>query len=180
MTLLDDKRINKIKTILQYLLKRKIKGITAEVGVYGGDISRMIAETFKKKHYAFDTFEGLQDVEKVDGDKIENGMFKADYDMVKKNLNLKNIEIVKGYFPKTFKKKYKKDYAFVHIDVDTYKSTLNCIDIFYPLVVKKGFIVIDDYNCSKTPGAKEAIDWFVKKNNIKLMIGEHPQAIIQK
>ena len=178
--MLSPARIDRLEKICEYIIKKNIKGISAEVGVYKGGSSIAIHNVLNRRHYAFDTFDGLRDVGDKDGTKMENGMFATELSGVRKLFKDTNIKIVRGYFPDSLKKIHTQAYSLVHIDCDTYESIKSCLEFFYPLVSGKGFLVMDDYNCTSTPGAKLAVDEFVDKHGCKFMEGPHPQGIIQK
>jgi O-methyltransferase len=46
------------------------------------------------------------------------------------------------------------------VDVDIYRSVLDCCRFFYPRLVTGGAIVFDDYGRNSCPGAKAAVDEF--------------------
>ncbi len=50
------------------------------------------------------------------------------------------------------------EFSFVHLDVDTYRSTLKCLEYFYTRINAGGAIISHDYNSA--PGVKKAIDEF--------------------
>lgn len=49
-------------------------------------------------------------------------------------------------------------YCFVYVDVDTYRTTCDAIDYFWPLLVSGGKLVIDDYDWEPCAGIKKAVD----------------------
>ena len=55
-----------------------------------------------------------------------------------------------------------KKFAFVHVDVDLYQPTLDSLKFFYPRLLPGGVIVVDDYGYSVFPGAKRAVDEFLR------------------
>ncbi len=54
------------------------------------------------------------------------------------------------------------EYSFVHIDVDLYQPTLDCLNFFYNRMIPGGIIISDDYKWQHTPGVKRAFDEFFK------------------
>lgn len=145
----------------------KFKGDLAEVGVYKGGSARIIAEAKgpQRALHLFDTFEGLQDVKSdVDSKQFFDGLFATSFEAVKRSLApYKNIHFYKGYFPGTAKPIQKKRFSFVHLDVDTYESTLSCLKFFYPRMVKGGIIISHDYISAK--GVRKAFtEFFADKN----------------
>ncbi len=47
----------------------------------------------------------------------------------------------------------------MHLDVDLYESTLNCLKLFYPKMSEGGVIITHDYTLSE--GVKKAFDEFI-------------------
>ena len=70
----------------------------------------------------------------------------------------KNVFFHKGLFPTTAESIKNNKFSFVHIDVDTYKSTLNCLNTFYLQMSRGGIIISHDY--SSVLGVKKAFDDF--------------------
>ena len=135
-----------------------IEGDYAEVGVFKGSTSKAICEAKQDKHfYIFDTFGGLPEISKVD-ERFKTGMFDSSFERVKKKLSkYKNVHIFKGTFPETGTEIKNKKFAFVHLDVDIYKSTIECLDFFYDRMSKGGIIISHDYH---TKGVKKAFNEF--------------------
>lgn len=146
---------------------QKIKGHIAEVGVYRGGSARIIGNFKKnKKLYLFDTFEGLPKVEKVDA-KVgyHKNQYYGSYEFVKKSFEkIPSVFIYKGMFPDTAKPIKNKKFSYVNLDVDIYKSTLDCLKFFYPKMIKGGIIMSHDYITSddSISGVRKAFDEFFR------------------
>ena len=100
-----------------------------------------------QRSHLFDTFdEGMPEPQSIlDGD-LRKGQTKASLKEVKKNLkNYKNIYFYKGVFPKSAKGIRSKSFSLVNLDVDLYQSTRDCLDFFYPKMVRGGIILTHDY-----------------------------------
>lgn len=138
----------------------KIDGDIAEVGVYKGGSARLIYEATKKAIHLFDTFEGLPDIcEHDDPEQFHKGDYSASLESVKSYLkNYPNISFYKGFFPSTAEPLKNRRFSFIHLDVDIYESTLNCLKFFYSKMSKGGVIISHDYSGSK--GVKRAFDEF--------------------
>lgn len=180
--------------LLNDLLKASPReGVIVECGVGVGFTLSILSNISEKKIYAFDSFEGFPEDLSVKEDK---NLFKVlkyskwnyklmTIDLVKKNL-LKNgilendldekIIFNKGFFPKSFKG-FDKPISFLHLDVDLYQSYKDCLEFFYPKLLKGGIVTFDEYTVDyelkkkkgwSFSGAKIAIDEFVEKNNLKL------------
>lgn len=140
----------------------KRKGALAEVGVYMGGSAKVMCEAKKDNLlYLFDTFEGLPEPQKIDGGAYNKGDYNASYENVKNYLKgYKNIKIYKGLFPQSADEEVKcQKFIFVHLDVDIYKSTLDCLKFFYPRMEKGAILISHDY---LDKGVKKAFDEFFK------------------
>lgn len=140
---------------------QKTKGVMAEVGVYYGGTARIISFARKdnRKLVLFDTFEGIPEIEDIDKENYKIGDFAAPLEQVKKNLeDCLNIEFCEGVFPGSAGNYINEKFSFVHLDVDTFKSTKGCLDFFYPKMEKGGVIVSHDYKVVQ--GVTKAFDDF--------------------
>lgn len=165
-----------------------VPGDIVECGVYKGvSLSRLIKfrEIFEniwsKKIIAFDTFGEFPKTQYEFWKKERRNFIKEagdrksvplrNYVRLLKSQNLyHNIDLIKGDVGKTLKK-YKKEnprlrLSLLHIDVDLYESTKVCLTELFPLVVRKGIIILDDYN--KFGGASRAIDEFFRNKKIQI------------
>lgn len=142
---------------------KKIDGDIAEVGVYRGGSAKLICEAKENRPlHLFDTFEGLPDLCEIDDpEQFHKGKFLASLESVKDCLKkYPNVHFYKGLFPSTAEPIKSKKFSFVHLDVDLYESTLNCIEFFYPRMSSGGIIISHDY--TSTPGVRKAFDGFFK------------------
>ena len=148
----------------------KLDGDMAEVGVYQGGSAKLIAEVKNEKElYLFDTFEGLPKVSEKDthfGTSYwKTGEFSnTSLENVENYLsNYKNIYCYKGKFPETSEPIKTKKFSFVHLDVDLFQSTIDCLEFFYPRMINGGIILTHDYH---TDGVKQAFNEFCKDKKI--------------
>ena len=150
----------RLKAIVECLIESaELKADTAEIGVASGLTSRIISTlNAGSTHWACDTFQGLADVSEIDGPHLRNGMLKWRLDETMIELNgIENIHVIKGYFPDSATDKMKDSlYKLVHIDVDTYKSTLAAWEFFKDRMVTGGAIVFDDVLSPRCLGAMKA------------------------
>ena len=71
------------------------------------------------------------------------------------------VKIYPGFIPGTFGPVDKKTFSFVHIDVDLYHSTKDCIEFFYPRLTRGAIVIDDDYGFPRYRlAAKKALDDF--------------------
>ena len=159
-------------------------GDMAEVGVYQGGSAKLICEVKKEKTlHLFDTFEGLPQVTKEDthfGIEYWNtGEFKnTSIENVQKYLaKYKNVKFYKGKFPETSEPIEKIQFSFVHLDVDLYQSTLDCLQFFFPRMVKGGIIMTHDFH---TSGVRKAFEEYFNDKQIPQIELSSSQCLIVK
>lgn len=166
-----------------------LHGEFAEVGTYEGFTSEFISKFISKDKLFFlcDTFSGLADVSADDPNiNMSNGDLKVEVEHFKKMnpfCENTNTIIVPGYFPDSSTGDMNiTRYAFVHIDTDTYISTLKSLQYFYPKMVNGGIIVVHDYrNHNGTLGVRKAVDIFmIDKEDSLSTRGDTTQGIITK
>ena len=167
-----------------------LEGDTAECGVLAGDGSFIICRALNgaKRHHLFDSFEGLSDIQPEDvherGDvkQYASGDVSLSEQKVRENLSVftDRLAFHKGWIPERFPEVKDRQFAFVHVDVDLYEPTRDCLEFFYPRLVPGGMIVCDDYGMLSCPGAYKAVNDYCEK------AGVHPahltcgQALIVK
>jgi len=159
----------------------KIEGDIAEVGIYKGASAKLIRGATKKHLYLFDTFEGLPSLcAKDDPKRFQKGNYSAVFEDVKNYLkDCRNIHFYRGRFPLTADPIKDKQFSFVHLDVDIYESTLNCLKFFYPRMSRGGVIISHDYHGSD--GVKAAFDeFFDEKPEIIIEVYSTDQCLIVK
>jgi hypothetical protein len=142
-----------------------IFGQFVEVGIGDGTTSQLILNLKNKDKTLFmcDTFEGLVDVGQFDS--LPNGFACYSYEWFTKAnqyVNDPDVTLVNGYFPDSATEEMNNSkYSFVHIDVDTYESTLKSLEYFSTRMTVGGVIVSHDYINQYTPGVARAIDEFM-------------------
>jgi hypothetical protein len=162
-----------------------VEGDVVEIGVYSGGSAKLLNK-YKlpnKRLYLFDTFDGWKDCGEHDkGGAISNGgMFFRDYEYVKRIFEGHNVEVIRGYFPDNVPAGFgDKRFSYVHLDVDTYLSTLNSLKYFYGKVSQGGVFMLHDYISVDAPGVKKAVDEFISDKVEKVVCLVDSQAMIVK
>lgn len=178
------------KLVYQYEIYKMIKNIPGDVvefGVFKGSslikfltFREILENNSSRKFYAFDAFGKFprSKTKKFDEEFIKKFEKDAGHGIKIKKLQsilqkkgFKNFELIKGDINLTaldFLKKNKSiKISLLHLDLDTYFVTRKILEKFFNNVVKKGIILIDDYNVSE--GVTRAIDEFLKgKKDIQL------------
>jgi len=184
-TLLDENRLyviyQAIRTVLrhveQYHLHKELLPVV-EVGVYRGGSSYFIASAFKEllgqevPMYSIDTFTGHPAlITKYDTHHTAGRFGDTDYVDVSAYLSrFTRLEVIKGDIVEMLLTKGREDslnspYGFVHIDVDIYEPTLDCLKYFGEHLAVGGIIVVDDYEAEKCPGVKQAVTEYLAKHS---------------
>lgn len=170
-----------LKNLAQEFNEEKIIGDCAEVGVFRGESARKINNYFSdRKLHLYDTFEGFSakdtEIEHQFGRKnVKEGQFKdTSIDIVMQDMKYpQQIIIHKGYFPDTAQNLSEK-FCFVRIDLDLYEPTRAALDIFEPLMVRGGIMLVHDYFGEQYPGIKKVVKQFMHNHPSlsKLPIGD--------
>jgi hypothetical protein len=151
----------------------RLMGEMAEVGVYQGGSAKLICEAKgERKLHLFDTFEGLPRVSEKDthfGMRFwsDKGFSNTSLGSVSNLLQGYNdVYLYKGKFPETSAPIRNSKFSFVHLDVDLYESTLDCLKFFYPRLIKGGIILTHDYH---TNGVQSAFKEFFQEEHIPII-----------
>ncbi len=163
-TLVSADRCHVLYTLLRQALG--VEGDVWECGVYRGGTAAMLAALLAerkstKRLFLFDTFEGMPATDAAK-DKHLGGDF-ADTSAREVADYVGHAELCvirKGFIPETFAGLESARIAFAHIDVDIYRSIIDCLDFIWPRLSPGGFVVFDDYGFASCPGARAAVDEF--------------------
>ena len=181
---------------VEYIVKNNIEGNFVECGVWRGGSSMVIAKTLMKFDctnrliFLYDTYEGMsvpteKDVNK-DGYLADKMMLTAhkedpnsvwccaDLNDVTTNMQntgypISNISFVKGKVEDTIPAMIPDGkIALLRLDTDWYESTLHELKYLYPLLVKNGVLIIDDYG--HWQGARLAVDEYFLETKTNLLL----------
>lgn len=189
-TMVGYARLSNVYELANMVEKNKTEGVFAECGVWKGGCAAVMAFMAQKfgsgrKIWLFDSFEGLPEPTKEDGEiassyalnKTEGKLKTIDkcvaslkdveevfFKVLK--LNKENIIISKGWFQDTLPSAKQKigKIAILRLDGDWYESTKCCLDNLYDNVIIGGYVVLDDYGYWE--GAKRALDEFFVERKI--------------
>lgn len=150
-------------------------GCIVEVGVYkGGTASYLteLAEKQNRKIFLYDTFSGMPFADDIDPWKKGSFSEGVNYESIKKHLPYATV--IQGIFPESAIEMPK--IAFAHIDVDQYKSYIDCINYLSPMMVEGGIMWFDDY---ELPGAEKAIKELIGLDKLIWASCGHQRAYIR-
>jgi O-methyltransferase len=144
-----------------------VPGAVGEVGSFRGGSAYFLASAFKaidgreRRMHIFDTFEGHPTTVDMSRETFHKpGLFaETSYDEVKQYLSpFKELQIHKAEFSVGAAKLQEPVFAFAHIDVDIYQTSLDALEYFGSRMPVGGVIVVDDYTAPKCPGVAQAVD----------------------
>lgn len=146
-----------------------LKGDFVECGVSTGITSRAIAEYCSfcdstKSFYLVDTFAGIplsqasEEENYLSKSKNERHYFDS-FSLVQNNFNdYPNVHPVRGTVPEILSSIPVELVAFIHIDMNIAYPEVAALEYFWPLMVKGGIVVLDDYGSQAHAIQKKAID----------------------
>ena len=165
-TLVSADRCHVLYTLLRQAFH--VPGDIWECGVYRGGTAAMLAAMLaeqcrSKRLFLFDTFDGMPQTD-AERDRHRKGDFAdTSVESVCAYVGHADLCVVrKGFIPDTFAGLESAQIALAHIDVDIYRSIVDCLDFIWPRLCLGGFIVFDDYGFSSCPGARAAVDDFFR------------------
>jgi O-methyltransferase len=166
----DPVRTAAIFLAVRRLEQEHIAGAFAEVGVFRGELSRVLHRLAPARQlYLFDTFEGFHEKD-LKGE--ADGRFRdTSLEVVKRNLgNLEHVIFRVGFFPETADGLESEQFAFVMLDVDKYEPTLAGLRFFYPRLSPGGHVFVHDYNSPESNwGVSRAVNEFLADKPEKLI-----------
>jgi hypothetical protein len=138
-------------------------GDIAEVGVAKGGSANIIcmAKSSSRKLHLFDTFDGLPTPSSDDIPSLVTHKYSANFKDVCDYLSCwTELSFYPGLFNTTKHLVKNRLFSFVHLDADLYQTTKDCLEFFYPRMVKGGVICSHDYSDDSSVGVRKAFDEF--------------------
>jgi hypothetical protein len=170
-----------------------LEGDIIEFGVWRGHMTKRMAAVAKnagvqKRLYACDSFEGF-------GDEVitsqDTSLFRPASKLKKKFTVANDVPdnldeffscfdldgvCVKGFFNQSLGIiDETTKYCFAHVDCDAYTSHLDCLNYVYQRMSVGGFIIFDDYDKKRWPGATKAVDEFFLDKPEKIKFSDNKQ-----
>lgn len=195
-TMTSVERMYALYTTVNYILQHGIPGCFVECGVWRGGCAMLIAKMLSNRNitdrpvYLFDTFEGMSEptdadrsfkdesaadlLERSVEDKENSVWCLADLADVKRNLERTGLPAnllfyIKGKVEDTIPKQLPgQAIALLRLDTDWYESTRHELNFLFPLVVRNGVLIIDDYG--HWEGCRKAVDEYFRENNFPVLL----------
>src|SRR5689334_17116942 len=147
----------------------KLDGDVAECGVWRGRTLIAMGIYLRQMHspkilWGFDSFEGFKH-------ETPHTFRDTSARLVEEKaaiFRLSNVRVVPGYFQQSLQTIQSCRFSFVHIDCDIYESYKECLQFFFPRMVRDGVILFDEYDDPEWPGANRAVDEFCRQAKLSL------------
>ena len=177
-------KLNVMQSLLLEVRDKQLEGHAAELGVYRGGVSYLIANTLTSKHlHMFDTWEGLPSTADYTNEYHRPGEFGdiGNWGALDDLRTYRRVHFHEGIFPGSIPPILDMaKFCFVHLDADLYDSTKAGLEFFYPKMVKGGIIVCDDYLWPHCPQIRKALWEFLADKPEQIEVRQEFQAIIKK
>ncbi|WP_440657154.1 TylF/MycF/NovP-related O-methyltransferase [Candidatus Pelagibacter sp. HIMB1509] len=176
----NSKRISKFCFQYEIFKKiKKIKGSIIDYGVLNGSSLFRFAifseiESCNKMIYGFDTFKKPKILDKDFSKKKFNQWYKSlsdrsTYKQLLTNIKKRKfnkIKLIKGHAEKTIPKFFEKSIkiSLINLDFDLYYPTKVALEKSWPMLSKKGIIILDNYKVFD--GETKAVNEFLKENKL--------------
>ena len=141
-TSVDKVRVASIALALHTIDAEGIEGEMAELGVYRGELSRVLHRLSPSRTlYLFDTFAGFQDG-------ADQRFTDTSAQLVLDHVggDSSRVKLREGFFPATAEGLEREQFAFVMLDADRYDPTLAGLQFFMPRLVRGGYLFAHDFN----------------------------------
>ena len=157
-----------------------------ECGVASGMSAYCALAELKDKSYDFHLYDswGIMKSKYLYDDEMEHiGKYEEqNIQNTKKNLDSfsDKIKYHVGYIPETFDNLAPNEISYLHIDVNSAKTTLEILEFFYPRLISNGIILFDDYGWSAYNETRKIVDKFLNEKDGILFISPTGQSIFYK
>jgi hypothetical protein len=179
-TMTSVERMFALYKAVEYVCRQSVPGSFVECGVWRGGSSMLAALSFLRhadlrKLYLYDTYAGMSEPAAIDvssrgpasdrwiqaQNNDHNEWCYSSLEEVKRNLAATNyqpsrIRFVEGKVEETIPATIPEQISILRLDTDFYESTLHELRHLYPLLVRGGVLILDDYG--HWEGARKAVD----------------------
>ena len=185
----DNTRLGKIIAHYElFKMAKNLPGAMIECGVFKGasfvqfaGFRDLFGNSFSHKLIAFDTFGQFPETNFEEDKKYRNNFVQeAGEQSISKEQLLevlrkkgvdKNVELVAGNIVKSVPEYLKKNphlkISLLNLDTDIYEPAVVILKYFWPKIVKKGILILDDYGTY--PGETKAVDEFFKDQDVQIL-----------
>lgn len=167
------KRVEALAKAIHFVVDNNVPGDFVECGTWRGGLAALMLyyakDTEDKRLYVYDTFEGMPEPGENDCgtskrmyEENKGDWCRAGLDVVKSVLQQVDPSysdycyLIKGKVEDTLDLIAPQTIALARLDTDWYESTKKELEVLYPRVQPRGYVLIDDY--SDWNGCRQAVD----------------------
>ena len=172
-TMCSKKRVEALAKAIHFVVDNNVSGDFVECGTWRGGLAALMSyyakDTEDKRLYVYDTFEGMPEPGENDCgtskrmyEENKGDWCRAGLDVVKSILQQVDPSysdycyLIKGKVEDTLDLIAPQTIALARLDTDWYESTKKELEVLYPRVQPRGYVLIDDY--SDWNGCRQAVD----------------------
>jgi hypothetical protein len=172
-TMCSKKRVEALAKAIHFVVDNNVPGDFVECGTWRGGLAALMLyyakDTEDKRLYVYDTFEGMPEPGENDCgtskrmyEENKGDWCRAGLDVVKSVLQQVDPSysdycyLIKGKVEDTLDLIAPQTIALARLDTDWYESTKKELEVLYPRVQPRGYVLIDDY--SDWNGCRQAVD----------------------
>jgi O-methyltransferase len=168
----DARELSVILAMCERALEQTEQGAFTEFGCYAGTTSLFIARLLRhqnREFHVYDSFAGLPDKTTEDispaGEQFKTGELLASKKMFITHFKKAGLQlpvIHKCWFSDLTEDDVPAQIALAFLDGDYYQSIIDPLKLIWPRLVSGAIVVVDDYQNEALPGARRAVDDWVK------------------
>lgn len=175
---------------LEAVLTAGVAGDVVELGCYVGTTSLFLQRLLRqyapdKTLHVYDSFAGLPPKSVKDqspaGEQFKPGELHTGKSQLIKHFKQAGLPlpvIHKGWFSELTPQDLPAQISFAFLDGDFYDSINQSLQLVWPRLVPRAVVLVDDYQSEALPGAKRAVDEWLRSHSARLRT-EASLAIIQ-
>jgi len=155
-----------IQPFVQQVIERRVPGAFAEFGVWHATTFMPLAELARldgRVIHAVDSFQGMAASTERDGEAYQAGALSVGGSQVFRKLARpygETIRLHEGYVPQVLDEMKDAQFAFVHLDLDQYRPTLESLRWLWPRMAQCGIVAVHDWFPGRHELAAGAVaDW---------------------
>jgi O-methyltransferase len=174
--------LRQILELFEKALKNNVQGDVVELGCYVGTTTLflrrlLLAYKSDKILHAYDSFEGLPPKTAEDaspaGEQFKAGELHAQRSAFVKHFKQAGLPLPvmhKAWFSELTPDDMPEKIAFAFLDGDFYGSIRDSLKLVWPRLAEGAIVVVDDYQSEALPGAKRAVDEWVRTHPARLQV----------
>lgn len=174
---------------LKGVLDKHVAGDVVELGCYRGETSVHIARELKgsgKQLFIYDSFAGLPPKSAEDqspaGEQFKAGelpVTKREVIERLKKAGFGEVRVKKAWFSDLASGDLPENISLAFLDGDFYHSIIDSLKLVWPKLSPGAVVVVDDYQNESLPGARKAVDEWLRLHEYQSFRVEKSLGIIQ-